>query len=293
MARRTTNPSRSISLPRKRAASPVVAGGLRDVYLLSDSTGSLARHMMAAFATQFPADTFSVMTRPFLDTIDKLDAAMDEVARRPGMVLHGMVEIAAKRAIERRCKKIGAPCRDLTGDFVAFLSDAAKVPPRPDRDRLHRVDQAYDRRIEALEFTLDHDDSVGLHTLHEAQIVLVGVSRTSKTPTSIYLAQQGFRVANVALAIEVPPPQQLLELPADRVVGLVVDPTVLTMIRTRRQNAWQMSESNYNDITHVSEELRWSRRLFERRGWKVIDVTGRAVEETAALVLQGLGLVHS
>jgi len=270
-----------------------VAGGLRDVYLLSDSTGSLARHMMAAFATQFPAGTFSVITRPFLDTIDKLDAAMDEVARRPGLVLHGVVETTAKHAIERRCKKIGAPCRDLTGDFVAFLSDAAKVPSRPDRDRLHRVDQAYDRRIEALEFTLDHDDSVGLDTLHEAQIVLSGVSRTSKTPTSIYLAQQGFRVANVALAIEVPPPRQLCELPADRVVGLVVDPTVLTTIRTRRQNAWRMPESNYNEIAHVSEELRWSRRLFERQGWNVIDVTGRAVEETAALVLQALGLAHS
>ena len=293
MVRRTPKPPPRLSAPRKRAASPAVAGGLRVVYLLSDSTGGLARHMMAAFATQFPAATFTVITRPFLDTIDTLDAAMDEVARRPGVVLHGMVEIAAKGAIERRCEEIGAPCRDLTGGFVDFLSEAAKVLPRPDRDRLHRVDQAYDRRIQALEFTLDHDDSVGLDTLHEAQIVLSGVSRTSKTPTSIYLAQQGFRVANVALAIEVPPPPQLLELPADRVVGLVIDAAVLTTIRTRRQQAWRMPESSYNAMAHVREELRWSRRLFEQRGWKVIDVTGRAVEETAALVLQALGLAHS
>jgi hypothetical protein len=248
--------------------------------------------MMAAFATQFPANTFTVIMRPFLDTIDKLEAAMDEVALRPGVVLHGMVEMAPKRVIERRCNKIGAPCLDLTGAFVAFLSDAAKVPPQPDRDRLHSVDQAYDRRIQALEFTLDHDDSMGLDTLHEAQIVLSGISRTSKTPTSIYLAQQGFRVANVALAIEVPPPQQLLDLPTDRVVGLVIDPAMLTTIRTRRQQAWRMPESSYNDVTQVREELRWSRKLFEGHGWKVIDVTGRAVEETAALVLQALGLAH-
>src|SRR5262249_54758647 len=120
------------------------------------------------------------------------------------------------------------------------------VKPSADHTQLHETGEAYHGRIRALEFTLEHDDGLGLNTISEADIVLAGVSRTSKTPTSIYLAQQGFRTANVALAMEVQPPAELLKLDAKKVVGLIIDPDHLVDIRSRRQSDWRMSSTSYN-----------------------------------------------
>ncbi len=272
-------------------ASPSPAGpGQHLVYLLSDSTGNLARHMMAAFATQFPPDAFKVQLKLFLNTAAKLNATLDEIARQPGIVLHAVVESQAKETVENRCAAMSVPVRDLTGRFVTFLSEATGLHSRPDVHQLHQLDDAYDKRIRALEFTIDHDDGLGLSTLHEAQIVLTGVSRTSKTPTGIYLSQLGYRVANVALAMEVAPPAELLALPGSKVVGLVIDPDYLLEIRQRRKQDWHMTPSSYSDPSHIEDELKWSRQLFRRQGWPILDVTGRAVEETAAHALALLGL---
>src|SRR6185437_921267 len=123
-----------------------------------------------------------------------------------------------KQIVEQFCAESNRPCRDLTGGIVEFLSDVAGIQPQHNVNALHQMDEAYRERIGALEFTLRHDDSLGLESLEEADIVLAGVSRTSKSPTSIYLAQQGYRVANVALALGVAPPRQLLNLPREKVV---------------------------------------------------------------------------
>jgi regulator of PEP synthase PpsR (kinase-PPPase family) len=154
----------------------------------------------------------------------------------------------------------------------------------------HRLDEGYQRRIDALEFALGHDDGLGLATLAEADIVLAGVSRTGKTPTSIYLAQQGYRVANVSLAVEVEPPPQLLALRAKKVVGLVISPQQLVMIRTRREADWHMARTSYGDPAHVAREIAWARQLYARQGWPVLDVTDQAIEETAARIVDALGL---
>jgi regulator of PEP synthase PpsR (kinase-PPPase family) len=155
---------------------------------------------------------------------------------------------------------------------------------------LHRMDEGYRRRIGALEYTIAHDDGLGLSTLADADVVLAGVSRTGKTPTSIYLAQQGYRVANVALAIESPPPPELLALRGRKVVGLVISPEQLVMIRTRREANWGMDRTGYGESDHVARELAWARQLFARQGWPVLDVTDQAIEETAAKVVEALGL---
>jgi regulator of PEP synthase PpsR (kinase-PPPase family) len=152
------------------------------------------------------------------------------------------------------------------------------------------MDDAYRRRIGAMEFTLGHDDGLGLDTLHEADVVLVGVSRTSKTPTSILLAQQGYQAANISLAMGVEPPSQLALIPPTKVVGLVIDPSQLAMIRNRRQAAWGMAPTPYGDPANVAREVAWSRTLFQRLGWPILDVTDQAVEETAARVIEMLGL---
>ena len=273
-------------------AAPAAASG-RIIHVLSDSTGNLARHMLAAFLTQFPQGAFAPRFKSFVQTGADVERAFAEIRATPGAVVHAVVSAELKDGITARCRDLNLPACDLTGPFVEFLARESGIRPDANVRRLHDVDAAYHHRIRALEFTLEHDDGLGLDTLHEADIVLVGVSRTSKTPTSIYLAQQGHRVANVSLAQVVEPPPQLLALPPRRVVALVIDPGQLAEIRTRRQTGWRMATTSYNDPEHVRTEMAWARRLYARQGWPVLDVTDQAIEETAARVLAMVGVEHA
>jgi regulator of PEP synthase PpsR (kinase-PPPase family) len=246
--------------------------------------------MLTAFLTQFPPETFALCARSFLDSPQKVESVLAEVSSAPGVVMHALVDPAAKRLIERRCKALRLAQCDLTGPFVTFLARACGVTPVPDRSRLHDVDAAYHRRVKAVEFALEHDDGLGLDTLGEADVVLAGVSRTGKTPTCMYLAQQGHRAANVSLAIGIEPPAQLLALPRAKVAALLIDPAQLASIRSRRQVGWHMPDTTYNQADSVEAEVQWSRRLFARQGWATFDVTNQAIEETAARIEQRLGL---
>ncbi len=259
-------------------------GRLIPLHILSDSTGNLAQHMLTAFLTQFPSDAFVLRPQNFLQTPARLRVALDHVAEEPGIVCHAMVSSEAKGTIASRCDELGLPQCDLTGDFVHFLSRVSGIAPSADVEALHDTSNLYHERIKALEFTLEHDDGLGLETLHRADIVLAGVSRTSKTPTSIYLAQQGHKVANVSLAMGIEPPKQLLELKRN-VVGLLIEPHQLVEIRTNRSIGWRMGDTRYNDPDHVDREVLWSKRLFARHGWPTLDVTDQAVEETAARIV--------
>jgi [pyruvate, water dikinase]-phosphate phosphotransferase / [pyruvate, water dikinase] kinase len=277
---------------RPRSAPPTRPGPAapRDLYVLSDSTGGLARHMLAAFMTQFPTDAFAVHFHTFIRGEHRLGEILEIIRARPGAICHAMVSDAFKRTIAAFCRKTGLAQCDLTGGVVDFLAAAAGVPPQCDVAALHRMDEAYRKRIGAIEYTIAHDDGLGLSTLSDADIVLAGVSRTGKTPTSIYLAQQGYRVANVSLALEVAPPPELLSPRGRKVVGLVINPQQLVMIRTRRETNWGMERTTYGDPAHVAREIAWARQLFVRQGWPLLDVTDQAIEETAAKVIEALGL---
>jgi regulator of PEP synthase PpsR (kinase-PPPase family) len=282
--------ARNVPRPAPGAAGPAAAPVPPDVYILSDSTGSLARHMLAAFLTQFPPDSIAPHFHTFIRGERRLGEIMDMIKARPGAICHAMVSDSFKEQIDAYCRKEKLSHCDLTGGVVRFLSDATGVPPRSDLAALHRLDETYRRRIAALEYTIAHDDGLGLATLTDADVILAGVSRTGKTPTSIYLAQQGYRVANVSLAIEVDPPRELLSPDGKKVVGLVISPQQLVMIRTRREANWGMARRTYGDPGHVAHEIAWARRLFAGHGWPVLDVTDQAIEETAAKVVEALGL---
>lgn len=256
------------------------------LHVLSDSTGNLARHMIGAALTQFPSHSTRIVYDKFCRTPGKLAEALERAAADNAAVSHAVVSPDSKRVINRFCKKWNLPCFDLTGGLSDFLTDVTGVKRTPNVAALHPLNDAYKRRIEAIEFTLAHDDGLGTETLADADIVLVGVSRTGKTPTSIYLAQEGYRVANVALAIEVAPPAELLRLGPDRVVGLLIDPQQLVLIRTRREQSWKMESGVYGDCGHVARELAWARKLYQQQGWKCLNVTDQAIEETAARILE-------
>lgn len=289
-AKRTTK-SRSELTTKKSPPAPAWPPGRPiPLYVISDSTGNLARHMATAFLTQFPPGTFELRLRPFVDTVAKLEAGFAGLTTKRAVVFHAVIDPAMKAGVERHCAARGFPARDLTGGFVEFLAAASGISPERNLARLHHLDDAYERRVAAMEFTLCHDDGLGLSTLAEADVVLAGVSRTSKTPTSIYLALDGFRAANVSLAMQVTPPPELLAMPKGRVAALVIDPARLSEIRLRRNQDWQMSSTDYDRPDAVRQELAWCRKLFARQGWAVFDITGQAIEETAARVVQKLGL---
>lgn len=234
------------------------------LYVLSDSTGNLARHMVTGFLTQFPAGSFQVRIMPFVGEPHRWSESCRVITARPGIVFHAVISPQLKKKIDKHSKIAGCSCCDLTGPAVEFLAKASRLRPTSDPQRLHPVDNVYCGRINAMGFTLDHDDGLGMDSLGEADIVLTGVSRTGKTPTSIYLAMLGFRVANVSLAAKVEPPRQLLELAPGKTVGLIIDPRQLAEIRGRRQTAWRMIQTDYSDPHGVQEEVEWSRRLFAK-----------------------------
>lgn len=260
------------------------------VHVLSDSTGNLAQHILAALLTQFPPNSFQTRFWTFLRSPEQLQKALDGVAEQGGIIMHAVVGAEAKEQIAEFCRKRRVHSKDLTGLFVEFLAEASGLEPSADWRDLHRHDEAYDRRIQAIEFTLEHDDGLGLDSLEGADVVLTGVSRTSKTPTSIYLSQLGHKVANVSLAMGIDPPKELLAMPPKKVIGLMIDPHRLVEIRRRRQAEWNMPSTSYDDDDRVKQEITWSRRLFGKQGWRVIDVTSNSVEETAARILDLLGL---
>jgi regulator of PEP synthase PpsR (kinase-PPPase family) len=259
------------------------------VFVLSDSTGNLARHALTAVLTQFPPRSISLRFENFVRSDDRVDKLLADAAQQKAAVCHAIVSDQLKHRIKSKCRAAHLNCFDLTGGLVQFLEKSACVSPTHNVNILHCLDEAYHQRIGAMEFTLDHDDGLGLETVHEADVILVGVSRTSKTPTSILLAQQGYRAANVSLARGVVPPQQLFTVPARRVVGLTIDPDQLAVIRAHRQVAWGMTQTDYGLPRSVNEEVKWCRSLFRERGWPVLDVTDQAVEETAAKVIGLVG----
>jgi regulator of PEP synthase PpsR (kinase-PPPase family) len=273
--------------------APPPPRGVREptpLYVLSDSTGNLARHTLAALLTQFPPGTLVPQFHAFVRTAPRLAAVLERIRAAPGAVCHAMVSDALKRDIAAFCRAARLPHYDLTGGLTSFLAGVCGKEPHGNLDSLHRIDEGYKRRIGAIEYTIGHDDGLGLETLADADVVLAGVSRTGKTPTSIYLAQQGFRVANVALAVESPPPPELLRLPPGKVVGLIIDPQNLVLIRDRRATAWRLGKTSYGDPAHVEREVAWARRLFARHGWPTLDVTDQAIEETAAKIVDLLRL---
>lgn len=286
MAKRSTTPQRAPRLKRGSSRARSSAPHKPTVLVLSDSTGNLGRHILTALLTQFPANAVALRFENFIRNEAQVAVALDPTKLNAQAVCHAMVSAKLKRAVADRAHEIGLPCYDLTGGVVEFLSRALDVEPAGDVGALHRLDEAYNQRISAMDFTLSHDDGLGLETLSDADVVLAGVSRTSKTPTSILLAQQGLRAANVSLAMGVEPPVALFRLPREKVVGLTIGARQLAMIRAHRQNAWGMTQSSYGDPARIEEELAWCAAVFRRQRWTVLDVTDRAVEETAARVAE-------
>jgi hypothetical protein len=256
------------------------------VHLVSDSTGetlnAMARAVCARFDDVLPIEHIFALVR----SPKQLERVLAEIAGSPGVVLHTIVDKDLRAQLEAGCREIDMTCIAALDPLVSVVGRYLGASLSTRVGAQHTLDAGYFERIDALTFAMAHDDGQANFDLEAADVVLVGVSRTSKTPTSIYLAHRGVRSANVPLAPGIEPPDQLFKLTKPLVVGLTVSPDRLLQIRRNRLlSIREERESAYVEEEAVREEIVRARRLFERHKWPVIDVTRRSVEETAAAVI--------
>lgn len=263
------------------------------IHLVSDSTGetlnAMARAVCARFNNVLPIEHIYALVR----STRQLERALAEIANAPGVVLHTIVDERLRASLEQGCQKLEMPCFGALDPMISALSWYLGAPLSTRVGAQYALDTDYFNRMDALSYALGHDDGQGGQDLSNADVVLVGVSRTSKTPTCIYLAHRGVRAANVPLIPSSAAPQALLALKGVPVVGLTVSPDRLVQIRRNRlRSAKENRDNAYVDTEAVRAEIVAARRLFERHGWPVIDVTRRSVEETAAAVINLLSGGH-
>ena len=257
------------------------------LHLLSDSTGETLEMIAKAALAQFEDAEVIRHFWPMVRSRQHLDRIVAELASNPGLVLYTLVNEETRLRLEDRCRALGLPHVPALDAVTAALEDRLGQEAKGRPGRQHAMDDAYFARVDAIQFTIAHDDGIGWEDWEEAEIVLAGVSRTSKTPTSIYLANRGFKVANIPLVVESPPPPQLFSLRHPLVVGLTTAPRRLIEIRRNRLLSLnETTETSYVDEEEVGREVSFARRLFADNGWPVIDVTRRSIEETAAAVMR-------
>ncbi|PTQ13424.1 phosphoenolpyruvate synthase regulatory protein [Sphingomonas oleivorans] len=256
------------------------------LHLLSDSTGETLEAIAKAGLAQFEGVQTIKHFWPMVRSEGHLDRVMAEIFQRPGLVIYTLVNPDVRRKLEARCLATGMPCVAALDPVMDALSRllGQKAVARPGRQ--HMLDAAYFARVEAIHFTIAHDDGIAAEDWEEADVVLAGVSRSSKTPTAIYLANRGYKTANIPLVPEAPPPRSLYTLRHPLVVGLTTSPDRLIQIRRNRLLSLnQAPETAYVDQEAVAAELAFARRIFSDHGWPVIDVTRRSIEETAAAII--------
>lgn len=260
------------------------------IIAISDASGITAERVVRAALTQFEGAEVSITRYGGVLSAGQIQEIISEAAHSGGIVVHTLVGEELRRDILNEGRAQSVTTIDLMGPLLARLSELLAIQPLGEPGLFNPFDPSYMQRIEAMNFTVQHDDGHNVQDLERAEIVLVGVSRTSKTPLSIYLAYRGWWVANVPIVLGIDPPPELFELPRRRAVGLVVRPDHLAELRRARVELMGTRIQGYADLDHIRKELVYAYEIFERRrDWPLVDVTSKPIEETAAEVVSLLG----
>jgi len=258
-----------------------------NLHLVSDSTGETLEMIAKAALAQFDNPAVNRHFWPMVRSLQHLDRIAPDLAQNPGLVLYTLVNPETRARLEEHCRHLGLPSLAVMDQVAAALEAHLGQEQLQKPGRQHAMDEEYFRRVEAIQYTIAHDDGLGYEDWEQADIVLAGVSRSSKTPTAIYLANRGYKVANIPLVVESPPPKALFGLRHPLVVGLTSAPDRLIQIRRNRLLTLnETGETAYVDNERVKEELQFARRMFADNGWPVIDVTRRSIEESAAAIIR-------
>ncbi len=256
------------------------------MHMVSDATGetlnTVARAATAYYAGYQPIEHIYTLVR----TSRQLDRMIGEVEKQPGIVLYTIADAKLKTEIEQRCEALSIPCISILDPVIASLATYLNAKSKPHIGGQHVLNAEYFQRIDALNYTMAHDDGQITQDLESADVVLLGVSRSSKTPTSIYLANRGIKTANIPLVPGIPTPQGLNELEHPLVVGLIASADRISQIRRHRLLSLNEGrDTSYVDRKAITEELLAMRKLCSANHWPIIDVTRRSIEETAAAVI--------
>lgn len=256
------------------------------LHLVSDATGETLNAVAKAASAQFEGVELQEHFYALVRSERQLERVISHIREQPGLVFFTLVNPGLRQILETECARAGVPCKDILDGPIAMMRQylGAAETHRPGGQ--HEVDQRYLTRIEALNFAIAHDDGQALGLIEQAEVVLVGASRTSKTPTCVYLAIRGVCAANVPIVPQIPLPHELLSAHRPLIVGLWASPDRLIQVRRNRLTSLgEVRATSYVDIDSVRAEVVATRKLFEQHGWRAIDVSRRSVEETAASVL--------
>ncbi len=263
------------------------------LHLISDATGETLLAAGRAAAAQYKNARAIEHIYPLIRTDKQLERVFADIEEAPGIVLYTMVDQAVAAEIDRRCQLLGLPYVSVLEPVLLVFQSYLGTPAGRRVGAQHVLDADYFRRIDALNFTMEHDDGQLPADVEEADIILIGISRTSKTPTSIYLANRGIKTANVPIVIGVPIPLQIVTAKKPLIVGLIASAERISQVRQNRiLGGVGFDQGDYVDRLSISEELAYARQICNRHGWPLIDVTRRSIEETAAAIVALRKKVH-
>ncbi len=260
---------------------------LPKVYIVSDSIGETAEMVVRAAASQFNSATMEIRRIPNISDTDTLDEIVHQASNDNSIIAYTLVINELAEHLRAQAIKCNVVCVDIVGPLIEAFKSVSSMEPKREPGLLRKVDEMYYRRVEAVEFAVRYDDGKDPRGINLADIVLVGVSRTSKTPLSMYLAHKRIKVANVPLVPEVTPPEELFKAERGKVIGLTINPDQLNHIRAERLKTLGLKgQASYANPERILEEIEYSSTIMKKLGCPVIDVTNRAVEETASKILE-------
>lgn len=269
--------------------NPVIHRLMNNVHLhlVSDSTGETVSSVSRAALAQFEGLEVEEHMWTLVRTKSQMERVLAGIEAEPGPVMYTLVDAALRDVLYKECVRLGQPCIPVISAVVTELSAYLGLESKAQPGKQHELNDEYFTRVDAINYALAHDDGQAHWELEDADIVLVGPSRTSKSPTCMYLAYKGLKTANIPFVMDCPLPPILEDMKRPLVVGLTISPDRLQQIRrTRLQSLKQEEETNYVDAEEIQRELEASRKLFNKHRWPVIDVSKRSVEETAATIIQ-------
>lgn len=257
------------------------------IFVLSDSIGETGTKIARACVAQFPNCVYEIKRYPYILSKDQILDAINEAKEAPSLIMYTTVVSEHQDFIEEKAAEYNIPTIDLMKRPLALISSILKEEPMRESGVLRKMDENYFQTVDAVEFAVKYDDGKDPRGIRKADICLVGISRTSKTPLSMYLANKGYLVANVPLVPEVPVAKELFEKDKDRVFGLVTNVESMMKIRAERLIALGLpSNSLYSEIDRIEEEINYSKEIMGKLGCTTIDVSSKAIEETATLILE-------
>ena len=260
-----------------------------DIYLISDSTGETLERIFLAIKAQFKNFKYKTHFYSFTRTENQISKILEASEKNNNsIVLYTIVDNKLAKHLSNECNSKNIPCFGILGDLIISFSKLLDQKALNVPSRQHIMDDEYYKKIEAIQFTMNHDDGNSVEDIEKSDIILLGVSRTSKTPTSIYLANKGMKISNIPLINEQSVPEFLKEKPNSTcVVGLTAEPDRLVDLRKNRMQSIKETENkNYIDFEKIKNEIKLSKKLFQKYNWPTIDVTRKSVEETAASILK-------